>query len=70
MVDTAFEMPRQSDEFTSNIGDLPKGEDFVFTIEDIDRFKKYDLDVDFAISQGATKEEVVDISKEIEQEDL
>ena len=61
MVDTAF---------ANNIGNLPRGEDFVFSDEDMERFQKYDLDVEGALSEGATKEEIVEISKEIEQEDL
>ena len=49
-------------------GDRYKG--FNFSQEDIDRFQKYDLDVEGALSEGATKEEIVEISKEIEQEEL
>ena len=49
-------------------GEKYKG--FNFSQEDLLRFKKYDMDVQNAIDAGGTLEEIVEASKNIEQEEL
>ena len=56
--------------YQSNTNIPPLGESFDFSPEDIERFKKYGMDVDNALAMGDSPEDIIEVSKEIEQEEL